>query len=377
MPVTLVVFPKAASADATVPDGLDACVTFDGTRVAIGRGGSCDLVLPDASVSLRHASIRTNGAEYVLVDEGSTNGTFVGDARLTPHVPRTLRTGDRLRLGRVWVEVRVGAAPVTRDVAGTTRDIALRMVNDMLLAGGGDTSARLTVHGGPDDGAVLRLAREGRPYVAGRGEGCDLPLADPDCSREHSVFVRRGTQTWVMDLGSKNGTFLGSKKLPPHTETRLHSGRTVQVGRTLLVMEEPAEVVLAGLEASVDDVIPPDEPPPPPPPSSALPSSVARLALVASGPASMPGSRPAPSLEPSSGPPPSALPPSSIATPPSAMPVSSMPPAPRAPSSSSPEAPPEPRRGRGLGAVDVLVILVALGLIGLSATTLYFLVGTK
>ena len=59
MPVTLVVFPKAASADATVPDGLDACVTFDGTRVAIGRGGSCDLVLPDASVSLRHASIRT------------------------------------------------------------------------------------------------------------------------------------------------------------------------------------------------------------------------------------------------------------------------------------------------------------------------------
>jgi hypothetical protein len=141
-------------------------------------------------------------------------------------------------------------------------------------------------------------------------------------------------------------------------------------------MEEPAEVVLAGLEASVDDVIPADEPPPPPPPSAALPSSVARLAL-ASGPASLPGSKPPPSLDPASAPPPSALPPSSIATPPSAMPVSSMPPAPRAPSSSSPDAAPEPRRGRGLGAVDVLVILVALGLIGLSATTLYFLVGTK
>src|SRR5256885_12335862 len=58
-------------------DKAAPALTFDGPRVVIGRGAGCDVRLPDPSVSHRHATLRTNGPAYQLVDEGSTNGTYV------------------------------------------------------------------------------------------------------------------------------------------------------------------------------------------------------------------------------------------------------------------------------------------------------------
>jgi pSer/pThr/pTyr-binding forkhead associated (FHA) protein len=83
---------------------------FDAARVVIGRAPGCDLQLPDPSVSQRHATIRQRGSDYVVVDEGSENGTFAGKARLPRHAPHKLEHGDLLRFGRVWVEVRLGPA---------------------------------------------------------------------------------------------------------------------------------------------------------------------------------------------------------------------------------------------------------------------------
>ena len=59
-------------------------ITFDAPRIVIGRGDGCEVRLPDPSVSHRHASIRQRGTDYIVLDEGSTNGTFVGPVRLSP-----------------------------------------------------------------------------------------------------------------------------------------------------------------------------------------------------------------------------------------------------------------------------------------------------
>lgn len=339
--------PGRGAFEQTLPEG-ETAVTFEGTRIVLGRGASSDLVLPDASVSLRHASIRTSGAEYVLLDEGSTNGTFCGETRLTPNLPKPLKNGERIRLGRIWVEVRIGAAAVTRDVANTTRDLALAMVAEMLVAGGGDTTARVEVQGGPDGGATLRLAIEARHYIVGRGEACDLKVADPDCSREHVIFLRRGAQTFVVDLGSKNGSYLGSHRLAAHVETRVHSGRLVQVGRTVLLVEEPAELALAGLENVSDEVLGEGDVPLAPPVSS--------RAKPHSGSHDPPASR-------------ADIPPQSTAA------IAEVPRSLPRP----PEAPPSrrlaPRKGKGISAADVVVVLVALSLIGLSVAGLYWIVG--
>src|SRR6516162_9026104 len=135
MPITVIVR-SASEGDGTspalpergrTPEGTpESRLTFDGTqRIVIGRGPSCDVRLPDATVSHRHASLRAQGADFVLVDEGSTNGTFVGGVRVAARTSRIVRTGDLVRLGRMWLEMRIDHRPITRDVAAATRELAL------------------------------------------------------------------------------------------------------------------------------------------------------------------------------------------------------------------------------------------------------------
>src|SRR5262245_34915018 len=127
MPITLTV--RASDAD---KDGSEPSLTFDAPRVVIGRGASCDVRLPDPSVSQRHAVVSAQGAEYQIIDEASTNGTFVGGVRLSPKAPRALRSGDMVRVGRVWVEVRVDQTAPTPDLALATRDLALALVQNAM-----------------------------------------------------------------------------------------------------------------------------------------------------------------------------------------------------------------------------------------------------
>src|SRR5580692_1864357 len=137
MPLTVVVRSAASG---------EARLTFDGNqRIVLGRGAGCDVRLPDVTVSLRHASLRAQGSDFVVVDEGSANGTFVGGVRVSPRTSRIVRAGDLVRLGRVWVELTIDRSPVTRDLAVATRDLALALVSEAMDAQGADRTAKLVV----------------------------------------------------------------------------------------------------------------------------------------------------------------------------------------------------------------------------------------
>jgi pSer/pThr/pTyr-binding forkhead associated (FHA) protein len=237
-----------------------ARLTFDGTqRVVIGRSAGSDIRLPDASVSHRHATLQAQGADFVVIDEGSTNGTFVGSVRVAPRTSRIVRSGDRVRVGRVELEVSMDSHPVTRDVALATRDLALAMVAKAMDARGDDRVARLRVLEGPDQGAVLALANEGRSYLVGRAGHCDLALSDPDVSREHVAIVLTGGVVRVRDLATKNGTGMGDARVPPGEETVWKSTQMMKIGRTVLALEEPLQDRLALIERAIDELLP--EPP--------------------------------------------------------------------------------------------------------------------
>src|SRR5439155_12493942 len=66
-------------------------------RVTIGRAPDNAFVLDLDSVSRRHCVLRPQRTGFFLTDEGSTNGTFVNERRLTAE--RALRSGDLLRIG--------------------------------------------------------------------------------------------------------------------------------------------------------------------------------------------------------------------------------------------------------------------------------------
>ncbi|GBC79804.1 hypothetical protein HRbin09_01030 [bacterium HR09] len=65
--------------------------------------------------------------------------------------------------------------------------------------------ARLTLYL-PSHPALAYDLEEGRVYVIGRGEGCDIPCEDERVSRRHGELYFEGGSWFVRDLGSKNGT---------------------------------------------------------------------------------------------------------------------------------------------------------------------------
>lgn len=86
---------------------------YEGVNV-LGRDASADVVIDDATVSRRHASI-TMAEDATLRDLDSKNGTFVDGERLTQPVP--LADGQSLVLGDARVEFRSSARRSTVTVS--------------------------------------------------------------------------------------------------------------------------------------------------------------------------------------------------------------------------------------------------------------------
>ncbi|MGK3968299.1 FHA domain-containing protein [Sorangium sp. So ce118] len=293
MALTIVVL---APAEAGKEDGGELSLTLDAPRIIIGRAEGCEVRLPDASVSHRHASIRQRGATYLLLDEGSENGTFLGKTRIAPRTAMPLRSGDRIRVGRVWLALRIEPAIPKGAPAAVAKELALELVARGLLAQGEDPAPRIVVVDGPDRGRELRLEQSGRPYILGRAKDTDLALDDPDLSRRHVAITRRGDQFSVQDLGSRVGALLDGVPVPQF-DTVWRPGQVLALSGDRLMCEHPAAEALAEIERSPCEPLRPDavfEPPSPVEPPAAAstptpsPASTSTLSPLARPPVSTP-----------------------------------------------------------------------------------------
>lgn len=102
----------ATSRSVQVPDASDARLiladdgrewALDRDRSVIGRLAGSEIEIDDPGASRRHAEVRRQGGEFVVVDLGSTNGTLVNDS---PISEATLEDGDRITIGRTVLEFR-------------------------------------------------------------------------------------------------------------------------------------------------------------------------------------------------------------------------------------------------------------------------------
>ena len=96
---------------------------FERAVITIGRHPTNDLQLDpeqDIDASSRHAEVRVDGAQVVLVDLGSTNGTYLNGIKLD--APRPLQTGDMVEFGAGGPKATIQVGDATVGQVGSTRD---------------------------------------------------------------------------------------------------------------------------------------------------------------------------------------------------------------------------------------------------------------
>ena len=119
-----------------------------------------------------------------------------------------------------------------------------RTAGPRIVAADAPIPIAVTVLHSPDSGVLGLSRRIERRFTVGRrgGDGLDLPIDDPALSRSHLRIERRrgARRVGVVDLGSKNGTFVAGV---PVQRVGVDPGTAVVVGDTVLWIGAPPEVV--------------------------------------------------------------------------------------------------------------------------------------
>ncbi len=101
---------RPAELSIRTPNGDKQVVTLEDDRYELGRADSNTLCFRDVlGVSRQHLVFERQGANWLVRDVGSTNGTFVNGTRIT--AAQTLRPKDRLKVGELSIVFDEGQAP--------------------------------------------------------------------------------------------------------------------------------------------------------------------------------------------------------------------------------------------------------------------------
>jgi diguanylate cyclase (GGDEF)-like protein len=79
------------------PGLLGKRFVLDKSPTRVGRGADSQIVLEGDSVSRRHAHLERRAGAWYVVDDGSTNGTYVNEEQISRE--QLLNNGDRIKVG--------------------------------------------------------------------------------------------------------------------------------------------------------------------------------------------------------------------------------------------------------------------------------------
>ncbi len=93
---------------------------------------------------------------------------------------------------------------------------------------------QVVVTAGTSEGATAAL--EDAPILIGRGSDAAIRLEDDYVSTRHARIAASGDQWFVEDLGSTNGTYIGTVRITQPTTITL--GTQVRIGKTILELRK-------------------------------------------------------------------------------------------------------------------------------------------
>jgi ABC transport system ATP-binding/permease protein len=188
----------------------------DTEEIVLGRDPqAAQVVFPpdDGTVSRRHALLRIQDGHLLLRDLDSSTGTFVDGHDIEE---AELGDGDVFALGaegpRLRVELADGGTLVVDPGQVPARPPAAAAASGPEAFVGPDSRLRLTFVSGARAGASLELA--GSVLRIGRAEGSAVwTPTDRVVSAQHAKIVRLDGGYILIDLESRNGTYLGGHRI--------------------------------------------------------------------------------------------------------------------------------------------------------------------
>ena len=227
-------------------------------QLSIGRDAhKVQLVINHPNVSGRHATFQLTPLQ--VTDHGSTAGTWLNRQKLPPEQPVPI---DPHAL------VAVGAIPVPAQLV-----LQLAQVFGATMAGGaaagapagGDRAPKAATAHAPAPAIAEAQAPGKRKHktvigqiqLAGGGEQRqtigrttenDITIAHPQVSSRHAFLIKVGSQLFLEDRGSANGTYVRGQRIPPNQRVQVQNGEKVFIGPMPLLLQVEAEELAVVIE---------------------------------------------------------------------------------------------------------------------------------
>ncbi len=148
-------------------------------------------------------------------------------------------------LAVLWIFVLSAVSVIRSDIFGTKAPTSSRPKAKPKAAGkpAKPARSRKAQRGAPLTLRVVSGANQGQsvplgdgPILLGRGTDAAIRLDDDYVSTRHARFATNGEQWFVEDLGSTNGTYIGSQRVT--TPIPIGLGIQVRIGKTVVELRK-------------------------------------------------------------------------------------------------------------------------------------------
>jgi ABC-type multidrug transport system ATPase subunit/pSer/pThr/pTyr-binding forkhead associated (FHA) protein len=212
-----------------------------------------DVVVHHPNVSAQHASLGRKPLS--ITDNGSTSGTWLGKMRLLERSTSPLEPGAVVSLGPVpftqlLLEELVAAIPEGPGAALSAG-----------TAGAPEAFSAVALGGSPPGGGARHKTVVGQFAIdpgsgqqtktIGRSNDCDIVLSHPQVSSRHALLHQAGSELFIEDKGSQNGTFVRGQRIAPNQRVAVSHGEKVFIGPMPLRVQSAAREVAMVIEDAV------------------------------------------------------------------------------------------------------------------------------
>jgi ABC transport system ATP-binding/permease protein len=180
-------------------------------QITIGRASSCTHLIDKPTVSAQHALLEVlTGGEMRVRDLNSRNGTYLNSYtnRVSSDFVHVQRS-DKLLLGRTEVPI---SAILAQPVSGRQAQ--------------------------PQEIENISTKMCGQTIIFGRDPNAECTIPHPTVSFRHAQLSRVGSEFFIEDLGSTNGTFVNGRRMPTRTRVPVRAGDQISFASYAFVLNE-------------------------------------------------------------------------------------------------------------------------------------------